>query len=243
MDPATESADPPQRASSSEPSSTRPNPFDDSYIASRKRRRTSRSVDSPNQLSDNSSPSATLDGDDRQLSDTAVKMDSDPATPKTPERRSSSAATPPDPPSSRVTINLRNDRVDDTTTPSPSSRLKPSEAGTDDQNAADRAVELEVDLVSGEPRGSRSSTSDSGSPPVELVHELDDEDIDLGTPVEDVSIVGQDRYLDDPIERFPYKDSQEHLFETVQRLVNYISTRKSLRFIIPVGYSSAAYSP
>ncbi|KAK7213608.1 hypothetical protein V2G26_020786 [Clonostachys chloroleuca] len=71
MDQAGDSPDPLQRAGSSEPSSTRPNPFDDSDIASRKRRRTSqsgspsRSVDGTDAELDNASSgnSATLDGD------------------------------------------------------------------------------------------------------------------------------------------------------------------------------------
>lgn len=225
MDTSTHFNNPPRRASSSEPSSTRPNPFDDSDIASRKRRRTSASVESLNQLPDNSSTSATLDEYDEEESDSAVKMDSDPATPKTPERASSSADHPPDPPSSRITINLRNDRLSDNSSSSPSHQLKRCDTSVDGQNTTHRATENEVDLVRESP-GSHSSSPASGSPRVELIQELEDEDIDLGTPVESVPLVGQNQYLVDPIERFPYKDSQEHLFETAQRLVSYISTRK-----------------
>src|SRR5690242_20502707 len=95
-----------ERAVSSEPCSTRPNPFEAENGSARKRRRfsrggsRSRSVDTARD-SDIVPDSRTL-REDIQKSD----IDIDPAPPRTPTRIPSDHP-PPEPTSSRVTINLR----------------------------------------------------------------------------------------------------------------------------------------
>ena len=225
MEPTTRSTDPPQRASSSEPSSIRPNPFDESGVPVPKRRRTSGSAESLNQGPDNSSTSSTLDEEDEDLSDIAVKMDSDPATPRTPEQASSSVDPPTDPPSSKVTINLRTDKHSSNLS-SPSRRRNSADVEIGDRDAVDSASDNEIDLVGGGGRSSQSSSPVSGSPAVELIQETDDEIVDVTTPAEGVVSVEQSPYVD-PAGDFPYHDAHETLTNTTHRLIEYLRSGKS----------------
>jgi len=210
-----------ERAVSSEPCSTRPNPFDDSDISSRKRRRTSlsgasrsRSVDTA--TSSQGSHTAGDSGPEPQ-SDSAMKIDSVSATPTTPEPQQPLIAQPPSGPrSSRVTINVR--------TPSrpleaiPSSPLSPlprasASAPADPADAVHISVEeseldmsREEDTVVDTPA---SSTSESSSPPVEVV-----------------SIEPED-----DAEDFPFHDATETYGETIARLLQYFPTRKGTPFL------------
>ncbi|KAK3295943.1 uncharacterized protein B0H64DRAFT_417531 [Chaetomium fimeti] len=97
------------RAVSSEPCSTRPNPFEDNDLSSRKRRRTSLASDSRSRsvetIGSSPSPPVAATSAIELRSDSAMKIDSDLAIPATPERQQPAAEPASEPRSSRVTIN------------------------------------------------------------------------------------------------------------------------------------------
>lgn len=233
MDPTTATSDsPPQRAPSSEPGSTRPNPFDDGDVASRKRRRTSGSADSLNQYRDRPSLSPTVDDNEPAASDQPMTMDREPSTPRTPEARSNSGSQPPAPPSSsKVTINLRKTASGDDGEPAPPPLPNRTDPGLRDRIAAEKAAaDLDVDLIQVHPVEGPTPPTGSSSPPVELVEDREDEDLDIQNTIEDISLGGHNVDLSDEILSFPYKDASENSYETVDRLVAYLSSRELLLF-------------
>lgn len=226
MDLTTDSSDPPRRTSSPEVS-TRPNPFDDSDVASRKRRRTSlsgspsRSVDGSDPLRHDIEPTDTPSVDD-EASDNAMNIDNRPMTPKTPEQQTASAHHVQDPPSSKVTINLRKNTQANSSLPdSPSIPIATFDVDSINQQdtPGDEAVAMQADS-----RGSPSSSLSSGSPPVELVTVTDNDDDNLfDAPVEDITLGEQGRHFPDPMDRFPYHEAQEQHLDTLMRLVQYLT--------------------
>lgn len=222
MDPATSTSDsPPQRAPSSEPASTRPNPFDDGDVAARKRRRTSGSGDSLNQSRIN---------DDEPASDQVITMDRQASTPRTPEEPSSDDSQRIEPPSnSKVTINLRKALSAHHEGPSPPplpERIDPSLRSC---VTADEAASIEVDSV--RDHGRFTPPTGSSSPPIELVQDREDDDLDIQNTIEDISLGGHGVDLSDKILAFPYKESAEHPYETVERLIAFISSSKKSSFL------------
>lgn len=222
---------------SPEPSSTRPNPFDDSDVASRKRRRTSpsdspaRSLDAANQALEPSS-SETSDVN-MATSENIVKEDAEPVTPRTPEQQLSSQAPTTDAPSSMVTLNLRTDQLKDATftlPTSPSLRKQPSES-LNEASQVKSSVEAEVDLVAVpdqevEQSQRTPSKSPPGSPAIEVITITEDEDMGLDEESPNVSIIREDRDLVNPLLDFPYADADENVLEPLHRLIQYITTRK-----------------
>lgn len=93
----------------------------------------------------------------------------------------------------------------------------------------------EVDMAPA-PGLSPSPSSTSASPPIEIIA-IEDTDIDveddmsLDAPHIRVDIGGGDIALADPTPQFPYKDPEDSLSETVNRLAQYISTRKQNPYI------------
>lgn len=74
---------------------------------------------------------------------------------------------------------------------------------------------------------------DSATPPMELLVELD-EDNDMISDDElngDGSLADGDQLGDDPINRFPFMEPGDTVFETVNNLVNFLSSRK-LYFVL-----------
>jgi ubiquitin carboxyl-terminal hydrolase 34 len=147
-------------------------------------------------------------------------------TPKTPESSSSPSDPITNPPSSKVTINLRKN-TDAGVSEAMSRPLSPC---PEREQEADSVEFLEATLARSleeaihKQSGSFSSTS--RSPPIELVQIPEDEDAELEAAVEEVSPVGHHLYALDPTDQFPYNDPQEHLYETVNRLSQYISSRE-----------------
>ncbi|KAH6605074.1 hypothetical protein Trco_006781 [Trichoderma cornu-damae] len=248
MDPVLLSSDALEPKASPEPSSIRPNPFDDSDVSSRKRRRTSASGSPSASLetgvhpSDSgSSPFSTVNVSLAAL-DGKMKVDQDSEQPRTPPQHAESPTYPPEPPtSSRVTINLRNAPYSDSTA-SPtalkySSPLKIRMA-TPEEDKVKKSVEgAELDAVSTADAGlgvAQSSGAASPSPPVDVITIQDDD----GVADEDVmafdrslldsSIVGRDAAVADPTAQFPYRELDDTLAETVNRLYQYISTQQSI---------------
>ena len=138
------------------------------------------------------------------------------------ERPSSPDGNPSEPLSSQVTLNLRKVPSNrEITSVAQRASRSPEPLAADDRNISEDATsasELQQE--------SNIASSDTGSPPVELVPEVDDGDADLDTPVEEVSILGERQRIVDPMTAFPYQDPQEQLSDTVNRLVQYISSRK-----------------
>ncbi|OHF02610.1 ubiquitin carboxyl-terminal hydrolase [Colletotrichum orchidophilum] len=237
MDLPTGSSEAPERAVSSEPSSTRPNPFTDGDGSSRKRRRTSMSggsrslsVDSTKSRLDTSSSPSAKHPDETATQDSAMKIDTHPSTPQTPERQSTAREPPTEPSSSRVTINLRNIAPPDPLSSSPVSptpRTLPDQPTGPSEGVKKSVEELdEVDMaqapieITDTPPSSSSSPQ---SPEVEVVAITDD---DQDAPYdEDVSIIREDATSFDPTPEFPYHEAHESLPETVAKLVNYLSSQ------------------
>ncbi|KAM5345480.1 hypothetical protein ACJ41O_011342 [Fusarium nematophilum] len=243
MDPALRSPDLPDRAASAEPSSTRPNPFDDGDISSRKRRRTSlsgspaNSLDTLNPVHDSSS-STTLDTDPVLPSrDSAADARPEPVAPKTPELCSPMREPPTEPPSSMVTINLRNapqNEGSSSSAPSPSPAALPAATDSAPDPAADdvkaSVEDSEVDMVSAPAQSfdtPQLASSRSASPPIEIITVQSDEDMISDRQSVGVSIVGDDPILIDPVGDFPFNEPDETLVGTVTRLTNYLSTRET----------------
>ncbi|KAK0630801.1 hypothetical protein B0T17DRAFT_231975 [Bombardia bombarda] len=246
-----------ERAVSSEPCSTRPNPFDDSDIASRKRRRTSLSGASRSRSVDTvtSSPGSLADGDlaseDPGLeakNDSAMKidtdLDADPAIPSTPEQRPLDAQPPSGPRSSRVTINVRTpSRPLEAVSSSPSSPSSPSPTETTTAALFTPEDDVKISVEESEVDMSRedtildtpvSSASDSSSsPPIEVVPvHIDDDDGDdfRSTGEPEVTIFGDysRSMLIDPSSEFPFRENAETFPEAATRLTQYLTTHETV---------------
>ncbi|KAL1842744.1 hypothetical protein VTJ49DRAFT_4382 [Mycothermus thermophilus] len=240
--------DPPrERAVSSEPCSTRPNPFDDDDDSlSRKRRRTSfasgsrsRSVDTPR--SSTSSPTKDTTPNTELRSDSAMRIDSEPPAPATPEKQQPAGNEPASAPrSSRVTINVRTPSqqpleviLSSPSSPCPEgSSQRPATHDADDAIAGSDLQQLNTAMATANGAAEDSSEptrSDSGSPPIEVVSVSPDEDADFE---DDDSITMFDeagRTLDfDPSIAFPFHDGAESYFETVIRLLQYLPTHEQV---------------
>lgn len=252
MEQTSKTEDPRERAVSSEPSSTRPNPFDDDDISSRKRRRTSaggttsrsRSVETVGSIEGAQSsvapgPTSASNPDLGAIHDSDMKVDSDPAIPSTPEQQPSSLQNHSAPRSSRVTINVRTpSRPLDAIPSSPLSPTSPilSEHTSSADNVKLSVEESEVDMAQedaalGTPM---SSDSDASSPPAELPAQLEDDDGDVEYAVEDTQArmaQGTPRFLlRDPTGDFPFRGDGDDFGEAVTRLTTYLATRMYLPF-------------
>ncbi|KAH6890396.1 hypothetical protein B0T10DRAFT_317763 [Thelonectria olida] len=223
------------RATSAEPSSTRPNPFDDGDISSRKRRRTSlsgsptTSLDAMDPIHESSS-STTLEGEPADCP-TTHQDNHEYVTPQTPEHLPTIGNPPAEPPSSMVTINLRNAPNDDSPTSSPDSPSPSTNnaAVADDVKASVEDTELDTVPDPAQTLDTpQSSSSSSGSPPIEIVTVQSDDDMISDQQSAGVSIVGEDREFVDPIRNFPFADGDENTVETIHRLVQYFATQAAI---------------
>jgi len=211
----------PKRAVSSEPCSTRPNPFDDNDQSSRKRQRLSRggsrsrSVDTA-RASDITEPMPPREETTEMPTDPPSPPPSTPP-PKTIEHL------PSEPTSSRVTINLRTAQPLDPIPSSPPSPSTPSKMINDGEDTgAGMSVESESDVLSTVPAVDTPSSSPSavGSPQIELVVSEDDQDFGKESPP--VAIIGEDEIFQDPMQTFPYAQEGEPLAATAKRLSTFI---------------------
>lgn len=239
MEPVPETFDVLEPKNSPETSSTRPNPFDDSDVSSRKRRRTSASgspsasVETGVHRSDSgSSPFSTVNTSVVALED-KMKVDQDSDQPRTPPQNVNSRVFSPEPPtSSRVTINLRNAPYSDSTaSPSAPQYFSPSKVRiqTPEEDQVQKSIEEEADLGLGlDSDGglgiAHASPVASPSPPVEAIAIQEDD-----SAAEEVELVFDQSLLDspitDPTTEFPYHNTQNTLLETSNRLRDYVSSR------------------
>ncbi|KAK3333232.1 hypothetical protein B0T19DRAFT_354656 [Cercophora scortea] len=242
-----------ERAVSSEPCSTRPNPFDDSDISSRKRRRTSlsgasrsRSVDTVKSDQESSTAAGADDEDaDEDAGDLAVeaasesesamKIDTDPAIPTTPEQQEQSIQSQPPsgPRSSRVTINVRTpSRALEAVPSSPPSPTGPTATApatpVDDVKTSVEDPEVDMsreDNTADTPVSSASSASNgSSSPAVEIISLEPDDDIDFEISQPEVTILGglPRSLMSDPSATFPFHEHPESYADTALRIATYL---------------------
>ena len=208
-----------ERAVSSEPCSTRPNPFDESVTSSRKRQRVSR-PDSRSRSVDTARHSDQV-SDSSPLREDSTNPDSEPPPlPQTPTRMPSEGAPPPEPTSSRVTINLRTVRPLESI---PSSPPSPSRMTNSREDVATRAsVESESDALSTIPaiETPSSSPSERRSPSIELIT-ISDDGGDFGSRSPPVAILDGDTVFTNPMLDFPFLDDQS-LVDAVASLKNYM---------------------
>ncbi|KAK4237057.1 hypothetical protein C8A03DRAFT_16355 [Achaetomium macrosporum] len=224
-----------ERAVSSEPCSTRPNPFNDGERSPRKRRRTSLASESRSRSietvrSSPRLPATGTPGPDPR-SDSAMKIDADYAVPTTPEQRPVDAEPTSEPRSSRVTINVRTpSRPLEPILSSPTSPCPNGSAPTATSlaNAIKTSVEEPEavmppnDAMADTPASSRSA---SGSPPVEVIslNGDDDGDFEDEEPITVLDASGRS-LIYDPTLTFPFHDATESYAETVLRLLQFLPT-------------------
>ncbi|KAG9243508.1 ubiquitin C-terminal hydrolase-like protein [Calycina marina] len=211
---------PRERAASSEPCSTRPNPFDDDTASARKRqRRGSRSTSAETTIP------ITTPGS------TSQHEESSESPPPTHTLTHNNQHLPAELSSSSVTINLRSTQASDAASPLQHSTVAPTgahmvsqelEVGSNSQDMTRKSVESESDELSAIPAvvtpGSTPSYN-AGSPTVELVPDDDDMDSDFeqGAPlikIYDDDIMGEL----DPISEFPFTSDSETFAQSAKRM-------------------------
>ncbi|KAI3337478.1 hypothetical protein HD806DRAFT_41673 [Xylariaceae sp. AK1471] len=206
-----------ERALSSEPSSTRPNPFDDGDLSARKRRRTSLSGSRSTSVETALSQDNTIAASD--IHD--MKIDTpEPALPSTPARPNHQAERV----SSRVTINLRNADSLEATPTSPTSPT-PSRQQAGHVRASVEAPE--VDMAPTHPVEDASSSSVLDSPEEEAGISV--EDLEKDVEFEDVQFSTIDPHsafrratgLSSIVSDFPFRCEGESPLDTAARLVTY----------------------
>ncbi|KAI1422322.1 hypothetical protein F5Y12DRAFT_717436 [Xylaria sp. FL1777] len=212
-----------ERALSSEPSSTRPNPFDDdSSVSARKRRRTSHSGSHSGSRSTSVETALSHDNTIAASDIHDMKIDTpEPTLPSTP----ACSDPPAEPVSSRVTINLRNaDSLEATPTspasPTPSRRRASRVRASVEAPEADMAPTHPVDDAS-----SSSSTLDSPGAAGISVEDLED-DVQ-SSPIEHQPSFRRTADLSSVLSDFPYRCEGELPHDTVIRLLNYFRQRES----------------
>lgn len=240
MDQSSSPRSPRERAASSEPCSTRPNPFDDDEHSARKRRRTS--------LSGGASPcrSSGLGTEDSlrvpdtpkeaQIppGDVEMKLDAEQSRPRTPERSADDPGGSAEPVSSRVTINLRNTQQQQASIIT-SSPLSSKDHSGISQNDGSNDVKLSVESSAMDgvrleiPASTPTSSADAGSPPVEVIHQPEDEG-SLGIDEPQIMLMQGDQVVDmtapEGPPSFPYRNEDEHQQESLQRASTHLLTRK-----------------
>ncbi|KAK7940914.1 ubiquitin c-terminal hydrolase [Apiospora aurea] len=215
------SADSTDRAVSSEPCSTRPNPFGDSDIAARKRRRTSRTGSRSRSLE------SSLSRVDMPDEAAIMRVDTpEPTAPSTPPSQSRGVISEPH--SSKVTINLRNT---DGHVPAPSSPDSPSTARTRKDCIKPSVEACEMDMGP----APQATTSNLG----DIDEESDDSEVQIVavkngrkdvhdelsfTNIRPPAFVEAHNALDMDMLmfQFPYHSADESCYDTVVRLVQFL---------------------
>ncbi|RCI13809.1 hypothetical protein L249_8008 [Ophiocordyceps polyrhachis-furcata BCC 54312] len=226
MDPASTPSTLPEiidEAPEPEPPVTRPNPFDDDDTSSRKRRRTSvsgspaASFEPANTMRDTSGI-AVPDSTDAMIVEDSLNE------PRTPENHRLDEASTVDPPSSKVTINIRKRN----SSASPTAALASSLSRPDTHSSSSPSIapeEISMEDAHEPSSASHRSSSLSATPPIEIVADADSG----GVPVlENMPDSGANVLILDPTLQFPYTEADECLSDTLQRLTQYLSTTKPI---------------
>ncbi|KAH8204574.1 hypothetical protein TruAng_001203 [Truncatella angustata] len=215
-----------ERAGSSEPGFTRPNPFVDASSSSRKRRRTSlagsrsRSTDTLPPHPE-SVPEVGAEAEAVAENEATMKVDSlEPAIPSTPPQQSDLPTEPSssEPQSSKVTINLRNGHSNVQKDPASPSATKGRHRAEDVKPSVEQP---EMDMRQPPPDASSSpSIATSSDVVVEPVNDDDDDDLELigvrsTIPHVDITSI---------LLTFPYYTAETGLYDTVVRLNSFFAT-------------------
>ncbi|KAI2630709.1 hypothetical protein GGR54DRAFT_165232 [Hypoxylon sp. NC1633] len=218
MDLNSRSPDPRERAVSSEPCSTRPNPFDDSDRSSRKRRRTS--------ISGSRSASIdTLPSRDDAVAPDSITMTVDTPEALPPSTPDCSEPTSEPPVSSKVTINLRNADSLEANPPSPTS---PTPGRVRDDGIKVSVEEPEVNMIQASPpEGTPSSSSSSDSPAIPIISIEDDLPLDDADSSINLLTDGRAAHFSAAMLDFPYHTDGEPYHETIARLAEYFRQQPS----------------
>lgn len=238
MEPASRSpTESRERAVSSEPGSTRPNPFDDDGSSARKRRRTSlngasrsRSVES--QKSCNNTPEGSAGGDSRRQpadQDTNMALDSSPSKPQTPERQQEHTQPASESKPTRITLNLKNRKHPPQPVPSSPISLKDIEAELqgeqeDGIRLSVEASDLDISHTSPQsadpdPDSLPPSMDDPDGPPIVSIDDDDDEFQDEESQVAVLQ-------FSDPMAEFPHS-ANEALIDALPRVCQMLPTHIS----------------
>ncbi|KAG6074888.1 hypothetical protein E4U30_001701 [Claviceps sp. LM220 group G6] len=245
------SSDPPSKRSSPELPSTRPNPFDEGDVLARKRRRTSGSASPPSPaLPRGEAHAASLSNHVNVNASEPSANDAIPAvqvaeslhTPRTPVNFlpfdcAPNSSTPPS--SSKVTLNLKNSNglaVDALQPSSPSNMRPASDIVTDSRSHTEAET---TDYNTGQqpqmPAGaSPKSTSDSISPPVELIvvsdadSEEGNDDMVLSYEENATGFGGNEFSSLNPILQFPFSEPDDDPSAPLHRVLDYLSTQSSI---------------
>jgi ubiquitin carboxyl-terminal hydrolase 34 len=209
-----------ERAASSEPCSTRPNPFDDNNgPAARKRQRTSRGGSRSRSVDTATAMDTTPDSMPSVEESPGPELDAaPPRTPSSPTQGSS-----PEPTSSKVTINLRTapprGSISSPRSPTPPSKMAPGSP----EDEARQSIESGSDELSTIPAGESPSSSSMApeSPEIEVVT-INEDGEEFANRSPPLAIIDEDELFVDPILNFPYNGDGESLANTVKRLAHFI---------------------
>ncbi|KAK7711489.1 hypothetical protein SLS64_005513 [Diaporthe eres] len=221
-----------ERAVSSEPCSTRPNPFDDDDGASaRKRRRTSlngasRSRSLESEESSRHTPARPADDDIQGLptdQDIKMTMDSSPSKPQTPEHQQHHTQPLSESKPTRITLNLKSRKHAPQSTPSSPTSLKDAdgELDTSHESGIRASVEdPELDVLNAVPdfksaASSPSAVDDHDEP---LIESVDENEISQLADLQDIEL-----HLADPVHGFPTRPD-ETLPDALQNICGALST-------------------
>ncbi|KAF3770103.1 hypothetical protein M406DRAFT_86920 [Cryphonectria parasitica EP155] len=190
-----------ERAVSSEPCSTRPNPFDDDGSSARKRRRTSLNGASPSHSVETptGSPHTNTRGESEDR-DAAMTMDSAASEPRLSEHEADQQQSGSETRPTRITLNLK--AAKQAVPSGPSSPTTPNEVdkdliGSQEEGIRDSVEDGDADVPPTQCIDGATSTMDTDNPPVEVILDTDDEDQD-GVP--GITILQENN----PMLEFPY---------------------------------------
>ncbi|KAI3401247.1 hypothetical protein diail_11953 [Diaporthe ilicicola] len=221
-----------ERAVSSEPSSTRPNPFDDDDGSSaRKRRRTSLNGDSRSRSleSDKSSHDTPArpaeDYIQGQLADQDINMttDSSPSKPQTPEHQQHHVQSPSESKPTRITLNLKSRKHAPQSIPSSLASLRDADGELDasddhDIRASVEDAELRVSSALPDFVDTASSPLDVDDHDEPFIETVDDNELSQLAELQGIEI-----QLPDPLHDFPARPD-ESLSDALQNTCGAIST-------------------
>jgi ubiquitin carboxyl-terminal hydrolase 34 len=216
-----------ERAVSSEPCSTRPNPFGEHEPSARKRQRVSSGGSRSRSVDATRESSRTLSSSPPPVVGSAMERISQP--PQTPPHPVANMPAT-EPTSSRVTINLRSTRPPELSSSPPVSPTTPSRIV---EQAADTKMSIEPldeDVVP-EPAVETPTTSSSpdGSPEIELVVSEDEEQTPPVAIIEDDELLLESDL--DPMSQFPYSSITEPLRNVVLKIEKFLEYGGS---IVPI---------
>jgi hypothetical protein len=113
--------------------------------------------------------------------------------------------------------------------PSPTQDSRPSDTHESLQGTANGNGSFEVSKLQNSAESTSDGVSDSGSPPVEVVNDLkEDEDMSSERSTSDVHLIGDETWIEDPTWQFPFQEAGDSLKTSIARVVQYLYKRTSL---------------